>query len=95
MNGAEDQPEELLDPDAPPGTPVQHQVADSAAPVWCSHGVRWEATKGGRVADDAMLSKHRGHDVPAQDVGAIPCQPTYASYQAWRVLSVARLPEGR
>jgi hypothetical protein len=85
-----EQPEEMLDPDAPAGTPVQRQVARNAAPVWCAHGVRWSPTDVGYVADDALNSVHHGHDVPALEVGAIPCGPTYASREAWERLTLAR-----
>lgn len=87
---AAEQPDELLDDDAPPGTPVQEQVARHAADVWCVHGVRWQATDAGYVADDALNSKHLGHDDPAQDAGAIPCQPTYASLEVWERTALAR-----
>lgn len=90
MTQPAEQPEELLDPSAPPGTPVQEQVARTAADVWCEHGVRWTATDVGYVAEDALNSDRLGHDQPAMDVGAIPCQPTYASEEAWRVLAPAR-----
>jgi len=83
-------PPELAEPDAPPGTPVAEQVAENAAPVWCAHGVRWQQTGDGWWADDAPLPEHLGHDVPAQHPGAIPCQPTYASREAWEALAPAR-----
>jgi hypothetical protein len=81
-------PEEMLDPDAPPGAPPQMQ--SRAAPVWCAHGVRWVHTEVGYVADDAMAGPHVGHRDPAQDVGSIPCQPTYASLETWQRLMSAR-----
>lgn len=83
-------PEELVDPDAPAGTPSQQHIAANAAPVWCAHGVRWQPVKVGWVADDALSSEHRGHDHPAVDVGSIPCQPTYASEKMWWFLRAAR-----
>jgi hypothetical protein len=83
-----DVPDELSDPDAPPGSPPM--VRSLAAPVWCVHGVRWEVTDVGYVADDAMAGPHAGHRDPALDVGSIPCQPTYASYEVWRVTALAR-----
>jgi len=69
-------PEEMLDPDAPPGTPRAEQ--SKAAPVYCRHGVRWSHQPKGYVADDAPDPTHPGHTIPARDVGAIPqtCQPT-------------------
>ena|ERR1700754_2914728 len=81
-------PEEMMDPDAPPGTPTQEQ--SRAAPVWCAHGVRWANTDSGYVADDALAGPHLGHNDPARDAGAIPCQPTYASLESWRALMAAR-----
>lgn len=89
-SGPGEQPDELLDEDAPAGTPVQDQVAKQAADVWCAHGVRWQASQVGYVADDAGGHAHYGHDVPAQEPGAIPCQPTYASHAAWERLTPAR-----
>jgi hypothetical protein len=81
-------PEEMLDPDAPAGTPPM--LRSRALPVWCAHGVRWQQVDVGYVADDAMVGPHVGHRDPALDVGAIPCQPTYASYEVWRVTALAR-----
>ena len=81
-------PDEMLDPDAPPGSaPV---LRSRAAPVWCVHGIRWQHTDVGYVADDAMVGPHVGHRESAMDVGAIPCQPTYASYEVWRRTAPAR-----
>jgi hypothetical protein len=81
-------PDEMLDQDAPPGAPPQMQA--KAAPIWCAHGVRWMHTEIGYVADDAMAGPHVGHRDPAVAVGAIPCQPTYASYRSWQVTAPAR-----
>ncbi|TWF74542.1 hypothetical protein FHX44_11423 [Pseudonocardia hierapolitana] len=90
-----DVPDELTDPDAPPGSAPMLRYR--SAPVWCVHGVRWQRSDIGYVADDAMAGPHIGHRDPALDVGAIPCQPTYASYQGWRVTALARAAdlEGR
>lgn len=89
-SGAGEQPDELLDEAAPAGTPVQDQVAKQAAPVWCSHGVRWQPSTIGYVADDAGGHAHYGHDDPAQEPGAIPCQPVYASPEVWQRTAAAR-----
>jgi hypothetical protein len=83
-----DVPDELSDPDAPPGTAPMLRYR--TAPVWCVHGVRWQRSDVGYVADDAMAGPHVGHREPAVDVGAIPCQPTYASYEVWQVTALAR-----
>ena len=88
--GPGEQPGEVLDQDTPPGTPVAEQVAEQAAPVWCAHGVRWSPTADGWVADDAPQPEHVGHDRPCQEVGAIPCQPTYASLAVWQATAQAR-----
>jgi hypothetical protein len=85
-----EQPEEMLEPNAPAGTPVQEQVAKNAGDVWCAHGVRWTFADVGYVADDALNSEHLGHNDPAMEAGAIPCQPTYASYKAWEILAPVR-----
>lgn len=95
MTSAE-QPDEMMAADAPPGTPVQEHVAHNAAPVWCSHGVRWDATPRGWVPADAGAHNHPGHDLPPfQDVGAIPRQPTYASREVYEATALARdlMPE--
>jgi hypothetical protein len=81
-------PNEMLDPDAPPGAPPQTQA--KAAPVWCAHGVRWQHTDVGYVADDATAGPHVGHQETAVESGAIPCQPTYASHQSWKITAPAR-----
>jgi hypothetical protein len=84
-------PGEMRDPDAPPGVPPSFQ--SRAAPVWCVHGVRWQHTDVGYIADDAMAGPHVGHRDPVLDVGSIPCQPTYASFEVWRVTAAARAVE--
>ncbi|GAA5130155.1 hypothetical protein [Pseudonocardia adelaidensis] len=83
-------PPALAHDEAPPGTPVAETVAATAAPVWCAHGVRWDATPGGWIAADAGGHQHIGHDEIAQHAGAIPCQPTYASRKVWEVTRLAR-----
>ena len=55
-----------------------------------AHGVRWQHTDVGYVADDAMVGPHVGHRESAMEVGAIPCQPTYASHEVWRRTALAR-----
>ena len=83
-----DVPDEMRDHDAPPGSPPV--LRTRAAPVWCVHGVRWQLTDIGYLADDAMAGPHVGHRDAAADVGAIPCQPTYASYEVWHRTALAR-----
>jgi hypothetical protein len=84
-------PGEMRDPYAPPGVAPAFQ--SRAAPVWCVHGVRWQHTDVGYIADDAMAGPHVGHRDPVLDVGSIPCQPTYASWEVWRVTATARAVE--
>lgn len=66
-------PPEMLDPDAPPGTPIAEQ--STAAPVWCAHGLRWTHLPEGYRCDDPTH-----HELPCVDAGAIPrpCQPVTA-----------------
>jgi hypothetical protein len=48
------------------------------------------------VGNAPICRSHAGDEAnrdPVLDVGSIPCQPTYASFEVWRVTAPARAVE--
>jgi hypothetical protein len=62
---------------SPPGTPFGAEHAEVLAPVWCTHGVRFEPEAAGYRPTDIDVDHP---DIPCTSPGAIPktCQPTVA-----------------
>jgi hypothetical protein len=62
----------------PPGTPNAHLLESAAAPLWCTHGVRWDPEQDGYRPTHVDAAHH--DRVHRGGSGAIPetCHPVTA-----------------
>lgn len=72
-------PEDLVDHEAPDGTPTGAHARKHSGKVYCWHpdgkggwvAIEWTRQDDNWYPDDQLFKQHPGHDIPARDVGVI------------------------